>query len=143
MLTFLDRDYLFRLILVLLLYSLIPLAEIFLFIYLASLIGNWLVLVLAAVAGIAGALAAGGELRRIRARYREQVRGGRAVGPEVVDLAGVTVAAILLITPGFISDVCGYLLLIPALRRAAGRALARRLKAGFRDLYDQLRLSTL
>ena len=54
MLKFLDRDYLFKLILALLAWSLVPLGEIFLFIYLGSLIGNSLVLMLAAVTGGVG-----------------------------------------------------------------------------------------
>ena len=43
MLTFLDRDFLFKLILALLVYSLLPLGEIFLFVYIGSLIGNYLI----------------------------------------------------------------------------------------------------
>ncbi|HTP57339.1 MAG TPA: hypothetical protein VMM82_00385, partial [Spirochaetia bacterium] len=53
-----EKDYLFKLIFALLLYSLVPLAEVFFFIYLGNLIGNWLVIVLAALAGLPGVLIA-------------------------------------------------------------------------------------
>ena len=68
MLKLLDRDYLFKLILFLLAYALVPIGEIVLFIYLGNLIGNYLTFALAAVAGIGGALAALSQAQRLRER---------------------------------------------------------------------------
>ena len=137
------KELLFKLILLLLIYSLVPLAEIFLFIYLGELIGNYLVLTLAAVAGLAGALIAGSQTRKTVERLREKIRRGKYPGREFVDLSGIIVGGILLITPGFMTDVCGYLLLIPALRNRLGGFIARTLKGNFKELYEYLRLSSL
>ena len=137
------KDLLFKLILLLLIYSLVPLAEIFLFIYLGELIGNYLVLTLAAVAGMAGALIAGSQTRKTVERLMEKIRRGKYPGREFVDLSGIIVGGILLITPGFMTDVCGYLLLIPALRDRLGGFIARKLKRNFKELYEYLRLSSL
>ena len=137
------KDLLFKLILLLLTYSLVPLAEIFLFIYLGELIGNYLVLTLAAVAGMAGALIAGSQARKTVERLREKIRRGKYPGREFVDLSGIIVGGILLITPGFMTDVCGYLLLIPALRNRLGGFIARKLKRNFKEFYEYLRLSSL
>jgi UPF0716 protein FxsA len=139
----LERDQLFKIILALAIYALVPLAEIFLFIYLGDLIGNYLVLVMAAVAGIAGMLVVIGQLRGARERLKARIAQGKYPGRQYVELAGIIVAAVLLITPGFITDCAGYLLLIPAVRRATGRLVVKKLQRSFREIYDQLRLSAL
>lgn len=140
---FLDRDFLFKLIFVLLLYSLVPLAEIFLFLYLADLIGNYLLLAVAALTGPAGALLAARQVPRVLASLKEKIRGGRYPGPEFVDLAGILAGCVLLLTPGFITDLCGFLLFIPPLREAVGKAVAGRLEGRLREVFDYLRLRDL
>ena len=137
------KDLLFKLILLFLLYSLVPLSEIFLFIYLGDLIGNYLVLTLAAVAGLAGALIAFRQVQETMERVRAKIRGGKYPGREFVDLAGIIVGGVLLITPGFITDACGYLLMIPALRGLLGGFITRTLDRNFKELYEYLRLSLL
>jgi UPF0716 protein FxsA len=137
------KDFLFKLILILLLYSLVPLAEIFLFIYLGELIGNYLVLVIAAVAGMGGALIALSQVQAARERLRAQLKAGRYPGREFADMAGIIVSGILLITPGFITDLLGYLLMIPALRDAVRGLIRSKLDRSFKDIYTYLRLSSL
>jgi UPF0716 protein FxsA len=140
LLKFLDRGFLFKTILILLLFSLVPLAEIFLFLALGNLIGNYLTLALAAVAGVAGALLALGQVRRTRAKIRERIRKGEYAGRELVDLAGMLAGGLLLITPGFITDLFGYCLLIPFFREALGTAIVKKLDRSFGDIYEYLRL---
>jgi len=137
------KDFFFKLILLLLLYSLVPLAEIFLFIYLGELIGNYLVLIIAAVAGMGGSLIALSQAQAARERLRAQLKAGRYPGREFTDLAGVIVSGILLITPGFITDLLGYLLMIPALRDAVRGIIRNKLDKSFKDIYTYLRLSSL
>jgi len=143
LLRFRDRDFLFRTILILLVFSLVPLAEIFLFVFLGNVIGNYLVLIIAVVIGVVGGFTALTQARRTEARLREVIRAGAWPVRELADLTGYLVAAILLITPGFITDLAGLLLLIPGLRTRVGRFLATRLETRFRELYDHLNLSRL
>ena len=140
LLRFLDRDILFKIILILLLYSLVPLAEIFLFLALGNLIGNYLTLALAAVAGVVGALLALGQVQRTRAKLRDKISKGEYPGREFADLAGMLAGGLLLITPGFITDLFGYALMIPFFRDAVGRAIVKKLDRSFRDVYEYLRL---
>jgi UPF0716 protein FxsA len=142
-LTLLDRDFLFKLILFLLAYSLVPLGEILLFVYIGSLIGNYLVLILAAVVGVVGAFAGMAQARRLAPVLRTILARGSYAGPQLLDAAGLAAAAILLVTPGFLTDIAGFLLLVPSLRVWAGRRLASVLKKQYRDVYDRLRLSSL
>jgi UPF0716 protein FxsA len=136
----LDRDLLFKVILFLLVYALVPLAEIFLFIYLGTLIGNYLVFVAAAVAGLPGASILLSQARRIRARLRSKADRGQRPEEELTDLAGMAVGGILLVTPGFLTDLFGYLLLVPFFRERIGGALVRKLGSTFPGISNFLRL---
>ncbi len=127
----------------LLVYSLVPLAEIVFFIYLGNLIGNWLVLVLAALIGLPGVLIAQSQLQDVLERLRGKIRGRQYPGPEFIDLLGLLVGVVFLVTPGFLTDMLGYLLLIPSVRNALARALARKMDRGLKDFYDYLRLQEL
>jgi UPF0716 protein FxsA len=139
----LGGDYLFKLILFLLAYSIVPIGEIIFFIYLGNLIGNYYTFALAAVAGIGGALVGLGQAQRTLQRLKARIRQGEYPGQEFVDFAGILVGAVLLLTPGFITDALGYILLIPVVRDAVGRAIAKKLDRSFHEIYDYLRLSLL
>jgi UPF0716 protein FxsA len=130
-------------ILFLLLFAAVPLAEVFLFLYLGNLIGNYLVLILAAVAGVAGALIAFDQFRRGLATLQTRIQQARYPGNEFVTLTGLVVAGVLLITPGFVTDVCGYLLLVPRIRAAVGRRLVKKLEPGFTSIFEYLRAGEL
>jgi UPF0716 protein FxsA len=139
-LKFIDRDSFFKLILVLLAYSLVPLAEIFLFLYLGTLVGSYLVLVLAAVVGLVGGLIAARQIQRALAKLKKKIRLGQYPGREFVDLTGILVGGILFITPGFITDLFGLLLFLPVFREAVGRALVKRLHRSFKEIHEYLKL---
>lgn len=63
-------------------------------------------------------------------RARERAAQGAVPGRELVDGVLILLAGALLLTPGFITDAVGIVLLLPparaALRGVAGRALVRR-----------------
>ena len=143
MLVFFDRGSLFKLMLALMVWAAVPLGEIFLFIYLGTLIGNSLVIILAAVAGAAGVCAGISQARRAASRLRAALASGHFPGRDAVDLGGLLVSAVLLITPGFVTDAAGFLLLVPSLRTWVGQRLALVLKTQVRDVYDRLSLSAL
>jgi UPF0716 protein FxsA len=143
LLRFRDGDFLFRTLLILLAFALIPLAEIFLFVLLGNVIGNYLVLAIAAVVGMIGGFITLSQARRTEARLREAIRAGGWPGRELTDLAGYLAAGALLITPGFITDLAGILLLIPGLRIRVGRFLAAKLETRFKEFYDRMKMSRL
>jgi UPF0716 protein FxsA len=135
-----DKDF-FTLVLVLILYAVVPFAEIFLFVWLGYAISIWLVLAIAAVVGLPGVLVSLNETRRILPRLRERIRDGRSPGREIAELAGILAGSLFLITPGFITDVLGYLLLVPSFRAALTRVIARSMKGSYRDLQRYLEVN--
>ena len=140
---FLDKDFLFRLMFVLLLYSIVPIADIILFLWLGQLIGQWLILAIAAVVGLLGMLFAMREVRVTLARLRARIRRHEYPGIEFVDLAGILVGSVLLLTPGFITDTMWFLLFVPALRDRFGRWVLAKTRTDLKELYEYLKLEEL
>lgn len=107
----------------------IPVIEIAIFIQVGGVIG------VPATIGIVLATAfLGASLLRVQGlqtwrRAEEAMRRGEPPVAEMLDGVFLFIAALLMVTPGLFTDCIGVLLLIPPLRRAAGRAAARRLAA--------------
>ena len=108
----------------------LPLAEIVVFVIVAAWIGfAW-----AAVALIATSLTGAAMLRISGGSHIARIRvvlGEERVAALKADSTGTIylLAAILLLIPGFITDLVAVLLLIPPLRRLAGALLLRRVVA--------------
>ena len=104
----------------------IPVAEIALFIYVGERIGllaTLVVIVLTAVVGSALVARQGaGALQQVQSAFFE----ARFPGKELAHGAMIVVAGAFLVTPGFITDGLGFLLLIPAVREVARRSISSR-----------------
>lgn len=61
-------------------------------------------------------------------RAQERIAQGAVPGREVIDGVLILLAGALLITPGFLSDVVGVLLLLPPVRAALRATVTRRLR---------------
>jgi UPF0716 protein FxsA len=104
----------------------LPFAELAVFIAVAAAIGFGYAVLLVLATSFAGAmlLRHGGRVHVARLRV---VMGPQRIHAMHADASGlaVLVCGILLLIPGFITDVAGVVLLIPALRRGLGRAFRR------------------
>lgn len=102
-----------------------PIAEIYVLLAVGGAIGA-----LPVIAACVGTAVLGGFLLRLQGLAALQsaqadIADGRVPVEAAADAVFLVVAAPLLMTPGFITDALGFLLLIPALRRwIARRALA-------------------
>jgi len=63
-------------------------------------------------------------------RMRADLAAGRAATGPLAQGALMAVAGVLLIIPGFLTDVAGLLLCLPVVRRGLGRAISRRVQVG-------------
>lgn len=109
-------------------FVLIPIAELFVLIRIGRVIGPWYTILGVVIVGAIGAVLAKAEGRRVIEEWRASLREGRV--PEDGVLGGflVLMGAILLITPGVITDVVGLVFLLPWTRRMLTRALHRALE---------------
>lgn len=104
---------------------LFPLAEIACFIVIGRQIGLFPTLSLVILSGVAGVI-----LMRVQglgtlARLREAGRRGESPGRQLLDTAMIVVAGVLLLIPGFLSDIVGILLFLPPVRTWLWNRLVR------------------
>jgi UPF0716 protein FxsA len=119
---------LFRLFL---LFTLVPLIEIAVLVQIGSKIGVAETIALVIFAGLAGAWLARREGLRVIRDIQADLDAGRLPGDRLIDALLVLIAAILLITPGVISDLLAVLLLLPPIRAVVRRML----KSYFRNRF--------
>ena len=94
----------------------LPVAEFTVLIEMGRQIGTLYTILLVFGAGIVGAILAKMEGLRILQRVQDSLRAGIMPTEDLFDGVLVLAAGIFLITPGFISDVLGMLLLLPPTR---------------------------
>ena len=109
-----------------LLFILLPIAELWLIIEIGGAIGVPPTLALLIVDSIVGAALARSQGRAAWERFNLAMAEGRIPGKEVFDGAMIILGGALLLTPGFITDIFGLVLLIPP-TRALIRAFLTRL----------------
>ena len=117
----------FRLVL---LFTLVPLAEL----YLLLVTGRWLgvpaTIALVLFTGALGAWLARSQGVATFARVRSQLAEGAMPTDALADGLLILVAGAVLLTPGLLTDVCGFLLLVPVSRAQIRRWLVRRWRRG-------------
>jgi UPF0716 protein FxsA len=105
-----------------LLFLVLPLAELYVIIQVGGAIGIGWTLLLLLADSILGTVLLRSQGRSVWRRFNVALAEGRMPHREVLDGALVILGGAFLLTPGFITDVFGVLLLLPP-TRAIGRAL--------------------
>jgi UPF0716 protein FxsA len=133
-----------------LLLTIVPLVELFILVRLAQATSFLFTLCVVLGTGVVGAAVARIEGLRVLARMQEQLDRGELPADSILDGVLILLAAALLVTPGLITDACGFLLLVPPTRRLVRRWLKgwvmRRITTGqggfhamggYRPIHDQ------
>jgi UPF0716 protein FxsA len=114
--------------LLLLLFIVVPIVEIYVIIQVGQAIGAlWTILLLIADS-LVGARLLKWQGRAAWRRFQEALAAGRMPHREILDGVMVVVGGTLLLTPGFITDVVGLLLLVPPTRAVVRRLVVRSLQ---------------
>jgi UPF0716 protein FxsA len=106
----------------------VPIIELALIIEVGSRIGVLETIVLVVGISVVGAWLAKREGFAVVRRFRVTVAAGRIPDRELVDGLLVLAGGLLLLTPGFLTDGAGLLLLAPPSRTVARRAIRRHLR---------------
>lgn len=117
----------------LLLFLLTPFVELALLIQVDRLIGFWPTMGIIVATGLAGSLLAKHEGLSAWQRFNRRLAEGGLPGRELADGVIILVAGALLITPGVLTDVIGFIGLIPLTRAPVRRFLIKRLKRKMED----------
>jgi UPF0716 protein FxsA len=106
-----------------LLFIVVPLAELYVIIQVGGLIGVWPTIGLLLLDSILGAALLRSQGRTAWRRFQEALASSRVPAKEVYDGAAIIFGGALLMTPGFLSDILGFFLLIPPTRAMLRRFL--------------------
>ncbi len=117
----------------LLLFILVPLAELFLLIEIGKLIGTLATLTIIVCTGILGAFLARRQGIGVLQQIRIELANGRLPATQLADGIIILLAGAVLITPGVLTDVLGFLCLIPASRKIIKNILWRLLERFVHD----------
>ena len=109
-------------------FTIIPIIEIYLLIEIGSIFGALTAVILVILTGFLGAFLA--RMQGLQTLFRIQgcLREGRMPSGELMDALLIIIAGLVLLTPGFLTDSVGFLLLIPATRNSIKYWLRRQIE---------------
>jgi UPF0716 protein FxsA len=113
-------------LLLVVLFIVVPIAELYVLIQIGQAIGILPTIALLILDSILGAALMRAQGRATWMRFNRALAEGRIPGREVMDGALVIFGGALLLTPGFLSDVLGLILLLPPTRALVRTLLLRR-----------------
>jgi UPF0716 protein FxsA len=104
----------------------VPFAEIYVLLQVGHAIGVANTLALLILVSVVGAWLAKREGLGVIRRMQRSIEAGRVPGAELVDGFLILLAAALMLTPGFLTDIVAIFLLLPPVRAVVRRELRRR-----------------
>jgi UPF0716 protein FxsA len=107
-------------------FTIIPVLEIYLLIKLGSFLGALNTVIIVILTGIIGAYLAKLEGLHTMTKVREALNRGEMPAEGMLDALLILVAGIVLLTPGFLTDIAGLLILIPQTRLLFKRWLRKK-----------------
>lgn len=112
----------------LLAFILVPIAEIYVLVKVGGYIGALNTVAVVVLMGIAGAYLARLQGMQALDRIRTNLQAGRMPSGELVDAFLILIAGIMLLLPGFITDLAGLALLFPPTREMIKKQLVKRIR---------------
>ena len=107
----------------------IPLIELYLLVKVGGYIGAPATICLVILTGILGAALARSQGYSIVSRMQAVIREGRPPTDELIEGVLVLLGGIVLLTPGLLTDLAGFALMVPGIRRLARNGLKKRIAA--------------
>jgi UPF0716 protein FxsA len=104
-------------------FILVPILEIYVIIQVGQVIGAWWTIALLIADSIFGSWLVKHEGRRAWEALTTTIQSGRMPARELADGALILVGGTLMISPGFVTDIAGMLLILPFTRPVARRIL--------------------
>lgn len=110
---------------ILLLLIIVPATEIGIFILSGKTIGVMPTMMLIVFTGVVGAYLAKKQGLETIQKVQNQLRHGEVPGEALIDGVCILIGGLLLLTPGFITDIVGFLLLVPQTRTVFKKMLEK------------------
>ena len=112
-----------------LLFIIVPALEIVVIIHVGEVIGGFATFGIIVATGIIGAALAKQQGMAAIREVQESLSSVQEIGTSMASAALLLVAGVCMITPGFITDISGFLLLIPPLRRLIAEKISEKARS--------------
>ena len=112
-------------------FTIIPVVEIYLLIQIGTIFGALTSIAMVIVTGFLGAYLARIQGLQTLFRIQKSLREGQMPSSELLDALLIGIAGLVLLTPGFLTDAFGFLLLIPNTRTAIKQWLHRQIEVRY------------
>lgn len=116
----------------LLLFITIPMLELFILVKLGTIIGFWPTVAIVLLTGVLGASLARLQGFLVLQQIQGELNAGHLPADKMVDGLLIFIGGIVLLTPGLLTDLAGFLLLIPFTRNIAKDYLKSKFKGHIR-----------
>jgi len=116
-----------------LLFVAVPLVELAILLQVAQVIGLVPTIALVVTTGVAGAALARHQGLRAFLAVQQELASSRLPGRSLLDGLSILVGGAFLLTPGILTDIAGFSLLVPLTRRWLQGAVKRRLERRIRE----------
>ena len=116
-----------------LLFVAVPLVELAILLQVAQVIGLVPTIALVVTTGVAGAALARHQGVRAFLAVQQELASGRLPGRSLLDGLSILVGGAFLLTPGILTDIAGFSLLVPLSRRWLQGVVKRRLERRIRE----------
>lgn len=107
-------------------FTLIPVFELYLLIKVGAIIGGLNTILLVIISGFLGAWLAKREGMNTIIKLKMNLQQGLMPAEELLDAVIIFIAGVVLVTPGFITDIMGLILLWPVTRNQIKRILRKK-----------------
>jgi UPF0716 protein FxsA len=116
----------------------LPIIELALLIKLHGAVGLFPTILLVFLTGVAGAALVRRQGLSILFKIQQELSLGNLPAPQLMDGVMVLIAGALLVTPGLITDIAGFLLLVPMVRERIRGWLRKKFEGKVRSSYIQV-----
>lgn len=126
----------------LLLFVFLPMIELYLLIMLGARIGPMPTIGLIVLTGILGATLARQQGLSTLAKIQNELKSGRPPTQELVEGAMIVVGGLVLLTPGILTDLFGFAMMLPGIRRSLAKQFKVKIPHGFSSTTSGFRAGT-
>ena len=106
----------------------VSLLEIFVFIQVGSIVGPWVTISLVILTALIGSALVRSQGMQLIQELQQRLAQGQMPGLQLVEGIMLLMTGVLLVTPGFVTDFCGLLLLQPSIRKSIAAFALKHIK---------------
>ncbi|WP_028864128.1 FxsA family protein [Psychromonas aquimarina] len=111
-----------------LVFTSVSLLEIFVLVKVGGFLGAWPTVALVIVTALVGSALVRSQGLQLLQQLQERIARGEMPGQQLIEGIMLIITGVLLVTPGFVTDFCGLLLLQPSIRAAIAQLLLANVK---------------